>query len=43
MKNKLSRIVLATLLLAGCGTKVVNPVTGRSERSAMDEATEIAA
>ena len=30
-------------LLAGCGTtKVVNPVTGQTERSVMDEPTEIA-
>ena len=39
-----SRIVcgaLALLLLAGCGTKVVNPVSGRTERSVMDEQTEI--
>ncbi len=34
--------VLAALLLAGCGTKVVNPVTGRAERTVMDEASEIA-
>ena len=34
--------VLSTALLAGCGTTVVNPVTGRAERSVMDEATEIA-
>jgi predicted Zn-dependent protease len=38
-------LVAATLslaLLAGCGTAVVNPVTGKTERSVMDEATEIA-
>lgn len=34
--------VLAALLLAGCGTTVVNPVTGRAERTVMDEASEIA-
>lgn len=28
--------------LAGCGTNVVNPVTGQTERSAMDERTELA-
>ena len=33
---------LALVLLAACGTQVVNPVTGRSERTVMDEATEIA-
>ena len=32
----------ATLLLAGCGSPVVNPVSGRAERSVMDEASEIA-
>ena len=34
--------MLAALLLSGCGTKVVNPVTGRAERTVMDEASEIA-
>ena len=34
--------VLTAVLLAGCGTTVVNPVTGRAERTVMDEATEIA-
>ncbi len=29
-------------MLAGCGSAVVNPVTGLSERSVMDEPTEIA-
>jgi predicted Zn-dependent protease len=33
---------LAAALLAGCGSMVVNPVTGQSERSVMDESTEIA-
>ena len=41
-----SKLICATLLaaslLAACGTKVVNPVSGREERSVMDEATEIA-
>jgi len=32
---------LAGSLLAGCGTAVVNPVTGESERSVMDESAEI--
>jgi predicted Zn-dependent protease len=32
----------ALLALAGCGTTVVNPVTGEAERTVMDEATEIA-
>ena len=34
-------LLLATLLLSACGTQVVNPVTGRTELSVMDEATEI--
>ena len=33
---------LALSLLAGCGSRVVNPVSGRAERSVMDEQTEIA-
>jgi predicted Zn-dependent protease len=33
----------AALLLAGCGTAVVNPVTGESERTVMDEAAEVEA
>lgn len=37
----LAPAALALLLLAACGTKVVNPVTGQSERSVMDEQTEI--
>ena len=32
---------LALSLLAGCGSRVVNPVSGRAERSVMDEQTEI--
>ena len=39
--KRLTPIALSLLLLAACGTQVVNPVTGRSERSVMDEATEI--
>jgi predicted Zn-dependent protease len=35
-------LLLAASLLAGCGTQVVNPVTGRTERTAMDERTELA-
>jgi predicted Zn-dependent protease len=35
--------LLAVAMLAGaCGTNVVNPVTGREERSVMDEKSEIA-
>jgi predicted Zn-dependent protease len=38
----LSVLLAAALLTAACGTKVVNPVSGKTERSAMDEASEIA-
>jgi len=34
--------LLSSALLLGCGTTVVNPVSGREERTVMDEATEIA-
>jgi predicted Zn-dependent protease len=40
--SRFAPAALALLLLVGCGTKVVNPVTGRSERTVMDESTEIA-
>ena len=39
------RLLAATttlLMLAACGTQVVNPVSGKTERSAMDEQSEIA-
>jgi len=35
-------LLLAVSLLAACGTQVVNPVTGKTERSVMDEQSEIA-
>jgi predicted Zn-dependent protease len=35
-------ILLTTLLLAACGTQVVNPVTGQAERTVMSEADEVA-
>ncbi len=35
-------MILAAGVLCACGSKVQNPVTGRSERSVMDEAGEIA-
>lgn len=35
-------LLLGSALLAGCGTQVVNPVTGQTERSVMDEKTELA-
>jgi len=34
--------LLATALLTACGTNVVNPVTGQTERTVMDEPAEIA-
>lgn len=41
-RRGLALLATATLLGA-CGTPVVNPVTGKSERTVMDEADEIAA
>lgn len=41
MRHILSSLLLCAAL-AGCGTTVVNPVTGEAERSVMDDATEIA-
>ena len=38
----LSVLLAAALLAAACGTKVVNPVSGETERSVMDEKTEVA-
>ena len=35
-------LVLASAVLAGCGTQVINPVTGKTERTAMDERSELA-
>jgi predicted Zn-dependent protease len=35
-------LLAAALLAAACGTKVVNPVSGQTERSVMDEKTEVA-
>jgi len=34
--------LLACVLMASCGTNVVNPVTGQTERTVMDESAEIA-
>jgi predicted Zn-dependent protease len=42
LRHVLSPLLLAAALLAGCGTAVVNPVSGRAERTVMDEQTEIA-
>src|SRR5215471_8398686 len=35
-------LLAAVLLLSACGTQVVNPVTGKTERTVMDEQAEIA-
>src|ERR1043165_3262805 len=46
MKRHFPFAVLATaalLTIAGCGTQVVNPVSGRTERSAMSLQQEVAA
>ena len=43
MHRNLLPLILAPLLLTGCGSPIVNPVTGQSERSVMSEADEIAA
>ena len=41
-RPRLAAAVLAAALLAtGCGTPVVNPVSGQTERSVMDEASEV--
>ena len=40
--SRRASVALAVLLLVGCGTQVVNPVTGRAERTVMDERAEIA-
>ena len=40
-RRRIVPAALSLLLLAACGSKVVNPVSGRAERSVMDEQTEI--
>jgi len=42
MKRWTTSLLLAASLLAACGTPVVNPVTGKTERTALDERAEIA-
>jgi len=46
MKHRLTSFfipyALGTLLLTSCGTQVVNPVSGQTERSAMSEEAELA-
>ena len=41
MRTLLATSMLAAALLSGCGTTVVNPVTGQAERTVMDEGAEI--
>lgn len=41
LRTLVAPLLLSTALLAGCGTAVVNPVTGQTERTVMDEATEL--
>ena len=40
--RQLGLSLFTVLMLAGCGTTVVNPVTGQTERTVMDEPMEIA-
>jgi predicted Zn-dependent protease len=42
MRSILKSLMLASALLAGCGSPVVNPVSGQAERSVMSEPAEIA-
>ncbi|WP_180128341.1 M48 family metalloprotease [Rhodoferax sp. BLA1] len=42
MRNTLIPLMLATALLTGCGSAVLNPVTGQTERSVMSEQDELA-
>ena len=42
MRSTLLSMILAPVLLTGCGSAVINPVTGQSERSVMNEESEIA-
>jgi predicted Zn-dependent protease len=41
-RSAILALLAAGLLAAACGTPVVNPVSGKTERSVMDEATEVA-
>ncbi|OGB28578.1 MAG: peptidase [Burkholderiales bacterium RIFCSPLOWO2_12_FULL_61_40] len=42
MRSIFTMSLLCTALLAGCGSTVVNPVTGEEERTVMDESAELA-
>jgi predicted Zn-dependent protease len=41
MRHTLTSLAIVTALLAGCGSKVQNPVSGQNERSAMTESAEV--
>ena len=43
MRHRLAVLALAAALLGACGSPVLNPVTGQTERSVMSEAEEIEA
>lgn len=42
MRRTLLSLLLAPLLLSGCGSNMLNPVTGENERSVMSEESELA-
>ncbi|MBT3067004.1 M48 family metalloprotease [Rhodoferax sp. U11-2br] len=42
MRKNLFPLILASALLTGCGSAVLNPVTGQTERSVMNEQDEVA-
>lgn len=42
MRRTLLSLIVIPALLTGCGSPMINPVTGQSERSVMSEANEIA-
>ncbi len=41
MLQRFCLLLITAFALAGCGTKVVNPVTGQTERTVMDERSEL--
>ena len=41
MRHTLLSLILVPVLLTGCGSAMINPVTGERERSVMSEASEI--
>jgi len=42
LMDRMAALLLTSSMLAGCGSAVVNPVTGQAERSVMNEQTEVA-